>query len=559
MAETATETNPTGVPMQMDNTRGMWLPGEHGTQVQVNPSFSNIGNVSGNIGVGTGDNNNANFMNGGQAGTPRQIEVVHVDEETTPAVEAPAETPEAPVPTVEERLQQMQDQLNQLTQAIEQLVAQMQANQAPAAVEAIEPAEPVEPAEPEPIPEPGPNHPELVQQALEAVQAARAGLIDVTIRRRARSGDGLTQNRRVDEATYNTAMEQYRVTMDNYLTTLRNQLEAPDPEAELPSEEQIRTALTAAMYAEQREFINQEYTRNNELLDEAGWRGRFLRRWANVSTRNKILIGLGVGLAAGVGSGALGLGLAGLAAGSAVKFSLGLINRRASARNVSEHSRDQELRRVTNAGNQTPMLELPGDPDPEVDASEAYRTALVDRIQDDLDGRVQHAQRRNRIGNGVMIASGLVAAYGLADLAGGVPHTPSFSEFWHGGGGHHSTGGNTPYDGQHGSGANQPYHDGNGGPSGGGAHNIEYAGSGRITGVDLPPGMDLIHTPNGHLALYDSINHREIINGGSLPKGLFDTQGNISAAGREFLRGRGFNLDQMTKLSGRFMTTINRA
>ena len=265
--------------------------------------------------------------------------------------------------------------------------------------------------------------------------------MELTIRRKGRAGDGLTSHRREDAEDYQIAMDAYTTALNNLLTARRALLRAEDPNV---SNENIARTITREAFAEQRRFEEQQVELNNQYLDELGWTGKVLRKWANLSTRKKIAIGLLVGGATAVTSGALGLGLAGLAVGTAAKFSLGLLNRRASLRNVSEHSRDRTLstieRDMRRALASIPGLHLGGNPD-----LENYQGGLVTTVENNYDGRVQFAQRRNRIGNAVLVASGVVGALGIAGEFGVLPN-PNWDVPGWPGGGDHKGGGPFPYE-----------------------------------------------------------------------------------------------------------------
>lgn len=285
------------------------------------------------------------------------------------------------------------------------------------------------PEEPEPTAEPelapGPTQAERLTEAQAALEEARNALIDITIRRKARSWDGVINRGAADAEAYGPAMNAYKESLANYLQLRREGLEAQEG----VDEKDISEQLTIDTYAEQRLFEEQGVARNNAILDEIasgegknffgkmwGKRANLLRRWANLSTKKKLLIGLGLGVGAGLASAGLGLGLAGLAGASAAKFSLGLFNRRASLRNVSERSRDQEIGRI-NRAQEMVLADLPED----IDWDE-YRGQLIDRVESDLDGRIQHAQRRNRLGNALLLASGLAMGAGIAGLEGVIPN-----------------------------------------------------------------------------------------------------------------------------------------
>jgi len=287
-----------------------------------------------------------------------------------------------------------------------------------------------------PVEEEAPTAEQKLQAAEAALNAARDELVILTIRRRGRAGDGLTENRREDKENYDKAMAAYKEAIKGYLQALGEKLDVVDPnnpEAPKITEVEIQRELLKARYAEQGKFKEAEFNKNNELLDqeiEAGGlrklKARILRKWANYSTKKKLLIGLGVGGAAALASGTLGAGLAVIAAGSAVKFSLGLLNRSASARNVSKKSYEHEVARLERNLDKS-LLKFNRE---SVMASQANLTLgreshIGDQtagVEGELNRDVQVAQWRNRLGNTLMLLGAAGAVYGLTEVAGGLPH-----------------------------------------------------------------------------------------------------------------------------------------
>jgi len=293
-----------------------------------------------------------------------------------------------------------------------------------------------------------PEHEQKLQSAEAALNTARDDLVTYTIRRRARAGDGLTENRREDKESYDQAMAAYKEAIQGYLQALGEKLDASDPEnpeAAL-TEVAIQRQMLQARYAEQLKFKEAEFKKNNELLDQeieaGGWRklkANVLRKWANYSTKKKLLIGLGVGAGAALASGTLGLGLAAIAAGSAAKFSLGLLNRSASARNVSQKSYKHEVARIEREMEKSLLRfnrEAGSMPAGVTLGRESHIGDQAGGIEGDLNKDVSRAQWRNRIGNAIMLLGGASAAYGVAHLAGA--GNPDFNIWPFGGGGHHA-------------------------------------------------------------------------------------------------------------------------
>jgi hypothetical protein len=244
-------------------------------------------------------------------------------------------------------------------------------------------------------------------------------------------------------------MQAYKSNLSNYLLAKKQKLET-EPELD---EEKIRQVMMLEIYDQQRQFAEEEVAHNNKLLDEAastegkGFFGKLsakkssvLRKWSNLSTGKKITAGAVVGVGAGVFSATLGLGLAGVAVASGAKFSLGLLNRRASLRNVSQKSLEQELKRINASKEEAKRSFDAGNADLASTWGD-YRGELLTKIESDLDGRVQHAQRRNRVGNALLALSGVSIAYGAAGLAGAdLPDWRLFNF----GGGHHQAPNTTP-------------------------------------------------------------------------------------------------------------------
>jgi hypothetical protein len=270
------------------------------------------------------------------------------------------------------------------------------------------------------------------QEALDAatadLSANRDRLARITIRRRARSGDGLTESRRADLDAYQEAMDDYQQSFETYLMSRRAVMEADGSTGDT-----VRMQINLEGFDEQKKFAQREVDINEAIYErtqrDGGLRAlqeRMLRKWANLSTKRKLLIGLTVGGVTAIAAGPLGLGLAGLAAGSAAKFSLGMLSRGASARNISQKSLEQEVARIDKAHSASQLyLEGPADIDDYIDDT-------VDSNEQYLNDKVRRAQRRNRLGNVIMLASTAATVYGAAELAGAHNLIPGL-----GGGTHH--------------------------------------------------------------------------------------------------------------------------
>lgn len=488
----------------------------------------------------------------------------------------PAPGPEAPQPPIDvaalmemianqqQTMQQILEQNQQILQLLQQIVAQQnppgpepEPVPAPPGPEPEpdpeppepqpEPPEPVpappEPVTPEPEPEPQPEpepDPEQValQEAEAALNNARDELLRFTIRRSARVGDWFLRRRIEDREGYDQAMQAYREALDHFLE-LRQAMHA---ETAGDNEQQLRELMLVDAFDEERTLANREFELNNQLLDQAqdpnevgrirARANRFVRWYANQSTGRKLLVGAAVGAGVAIASATGGAGLALLVTGLAARSSLGLLNRVASARNVSERSLQNEVRRI-NRDQQRSLLNLTTD-----GTLDEARTAALNQVEGFDRGRIERRQNRNRLGTALILGGVVVGSLAAA----GVEVIPGYPWGNRGSGGSPGIG----------------HEDLPGSGGGGGTHNVDFVGPNRITGVNLPEGMDLVRSGDGHLSIIDTVNHQEILDGDKLPKGLFDTQGNLSRAAREALRDKGFSLDQLTRLSGRYMTTINR-
>lgn len=255
--------------------------------------------------------------------------------------------------------------------------------------------------------------PEQITEMEGNLEGARNELIRLTILRKGRMTDRFGRRRREDREAYDQALDNYNQLFEGVLNRRRELLMANGA-----NEQDVRQGLIEDVYGERANFAQGEVDTNNQMLDDevarGGWRrlrANVLRRWANMSTRNKILIGLGVGIGAGVVSGGLGLGLFGLAAGSATKFSLGLLNRRASLRNVSQRSLERQLAGIEQA--QSQALANLGNAD-----LGAHTNELVGGTASEYRANVARAQRRNKVGNALWIGSTVFAGLGIAHMAG---------------------------------------------------------------------------------------------------------------------------------------------
>lgn len=250
-------------------------------------------------------------------------------------------------------------------------------------------------------------------RAEEALSNIRDQLIEVTIRRQARVGDSLLKARKEDAETYEKLMGEYKQALTALMKIRKNELVAEGSE-----NQEIHKQLALMQYEEEQLFTNAKFDKNIELSKDTKW-GRFLLKWANYSTKKKLLIGAAVGVAGfAAASSTVGIGLFGLAAGSAARFSLGLVNKKASAINVSEKARAHELSLAQKAYEDY-LNKIQQDAD-----LETLESALSDTSGEFKDKRVSRAQLRNKIGTGVLVLSGLGVTFGGLEAAG--VHIPPF-------------------------------------------------------------------------------------------------------------------------------------
>lgn len=373
----------------------------------------------------------------------------------------------------------------------------------------------------------------------ELMDTARDDLVKITIRRKARMGDRFTFNReggKADKEAFDKAMQEYQAAQ----TVLAEDIKAAG-EAAGKSPEDIRKDIIAALYQERRDFAERELKVNNDLLqEEIDTSGplksralRLLRGWAKLSTKKKLAIGLGLGVSAAVLGSTAGLGLAGLAAASAAKFSLGLLNRRASLRNVAETSKEKDIHKIRLAEDRTLANGLVSG------AGEEELSSRLDweisTIRSDHEGRVVSAQRRNRIGNALLVVSGVTAGLGAL----GVDLVPNLHLFGGHGGGDAAR--HTDY-----------YNHGMSNPNPSPFELSHGLTVGHDTvGVGLPSGLHLSQETYGGISNIVDSHGNTIVNHFDLPKGMFNEQGGLSEAAKGILKSKGFDLSQLpgTKLT----------
>lgn len=286
--------------------------------------------------------------------------------------------------------------------------------------------------------EPQPTPQEKLASAEGEMAVARDALVAITIRRRGRTGDGMLAHRKEDKQAYAEAMEAYKASVIEYLRSKGDVMESDNPEI---SEEEIAKQLMLDRYGEQIEFKQREVSMNEELykaiVEGGGIKAKYakvLRWWADRSMVAKVIIGATVGGVAFLASGPLGLGLAAVAGGSAVKFSLGVLNRSASARNRSKQSAEREIKSLKKEmEKKTSKLKLAEGANG--DGRGEHIENMATGIEKDLNKDVVRAQRRNRLGAAMMLVGAGAAAYGIASLLDKVPFGFNFGGGGGGGGG----------------------------------------------------------------------------------------------------------------------------
>lgn len=331
---------------------------------------------------------------------------------------------------------------NQQMQAMQNLLNQLINNPNLVPPAPAPPAQPPAPAPPAPQPAPAPQPPNPPQppapgannpniQPRSALDIATEDLARLTIRRRGRLFGGLFRGRGVRH-DYELAYQDYEQAKIDTLTQLRDQLRQ---QGNL-SEDQIVETVAAREYAMQREFAQAVHDidqRNYEQSQQAGgiraWYERTLKNWSNYSWKRKLLISVLAGGAATIAVGATaGFGLAALAAGTGVRYSVAMLNRTASARNRAatelghEQVRIQREEERDRLNRRRSLLRLGGAAD-----SDAYLADVAHREHHYHSGERRRADRRNLTGSLIMLGGAAAAGLGVA----GVEFIPGFSGLWH--------------------------------------------------------------------------------------------------------------------------------
>lgn len=188
-------------------------------------------------------------------------------------------------------------------------------------------------------------------------------------------------------------------------------------------QEQFRNSEREQVIANELQQQLEQDRSNNPLVRMR----QFASRWARVRPSRKLAAGVIVGGASLlVASPAVGAGLAGLAAGSAIKFSLGLVNREANRVSLMTNPQNFE-RRQRNIYNR--FAEAFGDPESYIgDVNPVtVRRQMIGDITSEIDRSITGAQRRNALGNVVIGASLIsigVGAFEMLNQASSAPFIP---------------------------------------------------------------------------------------------------------------------------------------
>lgn len=427
----------TDIPFELKEN-GVWLPGKVAPQI-INNNIAKTGaNTTkidfGGIGVGGA---------GGPALTGAKPEVVAMPVAGTPAETQPTVTQpdlEALTRQVEERLRgQFQEQLdgkitelrgefetqlaegrttieglNERVTALETENQELRAQNDALQTENAQLQAELEVLRNSPTLDQYPNLTEEEKTRLRAdLVIARDELVKYTIRRGGRITDRfLGKRRRQDREAYDQARDTYTGLLEQVMQLdIKEKLDAGG------TEDQIRREMIEEGYDERATLANREVEMNNEYwnteIARGGWRkwrANTLRRWANLDWKYKILIGLTVGAGVGAVTAGAGLGLFGLAAGSAAKFSLGLVNHQASLRNSTDKGLARQLAQI-GASRATAVGNL-GNADL---ATHARNSATG--LGAEHDRTVRHRQRRNQIGTALWIGGTVVGALAIADIS----------------------------------------------------------------------------------------------------------------------------------------------
>lgn len=226
---------------------------------------------------------------------------------------------------------------------------------------------------------------------------------------------------RQDRAEYKAAREAYDKALAELL---KNHREAMEKEGKL-SPAEIESALSVLVIKSDIGLAEAQKTINDQKLKEAteakGIRGkfrRFIKKWAEMPAWKKIPLALLVGLGVGVASGGIGAGIFGLAAVSSYKFSIGLLNKEASAINNFERVHSRKLQKLKDQ-----LAEIEGGGSLGGGSGSFTESWLKARHDKTIDREKRNRKLRNTIfGLGAVAVPGTVAAMHFANIL----HIPNF-------------------------------------------------------------------------------------------------------------------------------------
>lgn len=428
---------PPGTPqMPMHYEGGMFVPG-HAPSAENNIQISNNSSATANGNEVTLDGAAGGTATGNEAlaETPQQPEE---QPDELDALRQQVEERDRRIDGLEQQVQQMNERLQQIVELLRQ-PPPPETPQPPGSP----PGPPAPGAEAEQPPQISPEQLAVTEASAE-VTRLRDQLAQFTILRRARSFDFGTRRRREDAEAYENYYQQYNEAFHALQVAQANLMRANGNQ----DEEAIIDDLANREYAEQEAFAKLVFSKDQKNYEEGQKAGglralyeRNLRKWANYSTKKKLLIGLGLAVGAGIASGTLGLGLFGIAAGVSARYSVGILNHHASARNVSEKSLNSEVMRIRRRGQRENLermrrrssLNLT---EPEDVHARAFLTGTEERTAGYHSGEMGRARHRNQLGLAILGISGVLVGTGIAELAGvgGIPHfmdIPGIDSLWH--------------------------------------------------------------------------------------------------------------------------------
>ncbi|HET9721670.1 MAG TPA: hypothetical protein VFP32_01420, partial [Candidatus Saccharimonadales bacterium] len=211
--------------------------------------------------------------------------------------------------------------------------------------------------------------------------------------------------------TYETALHNYQQALE--ACTL---LMIANERSNGIDEQEIHKHIVQMKYGEDARYAERIVDINDENFNNLrGFRkgmANMLRHYANLSTRNKILLGLLVGVGVGTASALTGGGLAVVVAGSALRVSQGLVGHQASLRNnIRRNNLERQLAQISQE--QQRALGSLGTGDLETSGR-----GLAGQTGSERSAYTRENMRRNRRGTYIMLAGAALAGAGIAHLEG---------------------------------------------------------------------------------------------------------------------------------------------